>query len=103
MVRVIPSTGGNWKDIIEWWFLRDFNHFITSIFRHDKFLRGIMKAWWDLKHNLVQSLPSCTEEWLCQILILNPLFTSEEGVMLGKRTRLNWVDFDKGEAESVGN
>ena len=55
-----------------------------------------MKAWWDLKHNLVQSLPSGTEEWLCQPLILNPLFTSEEGVMLGKITRLNWVDFDKG-------
>ena len=62
-----------------------------------------MKAWWDLKHYLVQSLPSCKEEWLRQPLILNPLFTSEDGVMLGKRTRLNWADFDKGEAKSVGN
>ena len=62
-----------------------------------------MKAWWDLKHYLVQSLPSCKEEWLRQPLILNPLFTSEDEVMLGKRTRLNWADFDKGEAKSVGN
>ena len=61
MVKVVPSTGGNWKDSIRWWFLRDFNHSI-DIFRHDKFFRGIMKAWWDLKQYLVQSPPSCKEE-----------------------------------------
>ena len=54
-----------------------------------------MKAWWDLKHNLVQSLPSCTEEWLCQPLTMNPLFLLEKGVMLGKRARLKWDDFDR--------
>ena len=98
----MPSTCGNWQDSIRWWFLRDFNHSI-DIFRQDKFFRGIMKAWWDLKHNLVQSLPSCMEEWLCQPLIMNPLFLSEEGGMLGKRTRLKWADFDRGEAGSVRN
>ena len=56
-----------------------------------------MKAWGDLKHNFVQSLPSCTEDWLRQPLIMNSLFLTEEGVMLGKRTRLKWVDFDRGE------
>ena len=37
------------------------------------------------------------EEWLCQPLIIDPLFLTQEGVMLGKRTRLKWVDFDGGE------
>ena len=36
-------------------------------------------------------------------LIMNPLFLSEEGIMLGERTRLKWVDFDGGEARSVRN
>ena len=101
MVKVMPSTGGNWQDSIRWWFLRDFNHSL-DIFRQDKFFRGIMKAWWELKHNLVQSLPSCMEEWLHQPLIMNPLFLSKEGVMLGsKRTRLKWANFDRGEVGSV--
>ena len=62
-----------------------------------------MKAWWDWKHNLVQSLPLCTEEWLCHPLIMNPLFLTHRGAMFGKRTRLKWVDFDKGEVGSVRN
>ena len=62
-----------------------------------------MKACWDLKHNLVQSLPSCMEEWLRQPLVMNPLFLSKRGEMLGKRTRLIWTDFDRGEVGLVRN
>ena len=34
---------------------------------------------------------------------MNQLFLLEEEVTLGKRTRLKWADFDKREAESMGN
>mgnify|MGYP007117658595 CR=1 FL=1 len=90
----------NWKDNIRWWFLRDFTHSI-DIFRHDKVFMGIMKAWFDWKHNLVQSLPSFMEKWLCQPLVMNPLFLKEERIMLDKRTRLKWAYFDRGEGGLV--
>ena len=92
MIKVMPHIVGNLQDSIRVWFLGDFNHSL-DIFRQDKIFRGIMKAWWELKHNLVQSLPSCMEEWLCQPLIMSPLFLSEEGGMFVKRTSLKWADF----------
>ena len=102
MLKVMPSIGGSWQDSIRWWFLRDFINSLYS-FRQDKFFRGIMKAWWDLKHNLVQSLPSCMEKWLRQPCMMNPLLLLEERGILGKRTRLKWADFDIGEVGLVRN
>ena len=62
-----------------------------------------MKAWSELKLSLVQSLPSCMEEWLCHPHIMSKLFLTKEGVVFGKRTMLKWADFDRRKVGSIRN